>query len=119
MKFLATLAVALALSSAAHAQPWPTKPVRVVVPAPAGSSLDVIVRTLGEHLAAQWKQPVVVDNKPGAGGMLGMDVAAKAAPDGHTLTIGFNGPVAFAPYSRSTRAAWTQTNGSDESSLSA
>jgi tripartite-type tricarboxylate transporter receptor subunit TctC len=98
MKFAVPLALALALSAAAHAQPWPTKPVRVVVPAPAGSSLDVIVRTLGDHLAAQWKQPVVVDNKAGAGGMLGMDVAAKAAPDGHTLAIGFNGPVAFGPY---------------------
>ncbi len=76
---------------------WPNRPVRIVVPAPAGSSLDIIVRTLSEKLAAGWGQPVVVENKPGAGGMLGMDVAAKAT-DGHTLAIGFNGPVAFAPF---------------------
>jgi tripartite-type tricarboxylate transporter receptor subunit TctC len=72
--------------------------VRVVVPAPAGSSLDIIVRTLGERLKDRWKQPLIVENKPGAGGMLGMDAVAKAAPDGYTLGIGFNGPVAFAPY---------------------
>ena len=87
--------LALALPAAAQSS-WPAKPVRVVVPAPAGSSLDLIVRSMSEKLAGRWGQPVVVENKPGAGGMLGMDVAAKAT-DGHTLAIGFNGPVAFAP----------------------
>jgi tripartite-type tricarboxylate transporter receptor subunit TctC len=76
---------------------WPTKAVRIVVPAPAGSSLDLIVRSMSDKLGARWGQPVLVENKPGAGGMLGMDVAAKAS-DGHTLAIGFNGPVAFAPF---------------------
>jgi tripartite-type tricarboxylate transporter receptor subunit TctC len=80
------------------AQSWPTKPVRIVVPAPAGSSLDVIVRTLGEDLKTRWGQPLVVENKAGAGGQLGMDVVAKAAPDGYTLGIGFNGPIAFGPH---------------------
>ena len=98
MKKLAALALACTLAGAASAQSWPTKPVRIVVPAPAGSSLDIIARTLGENLTQTWKQPIVVDNKAGAGGMLGMDVAAKAAPDGYTLAIGFNGPVAFGPY---------------------
>ena len=95
---LFTLPFAAGLSTAALAQAWPVKPVRVLVPAPAGSSLDVIVRTLGDKLKDRWGQPLVVDNKPGAGGMLGMDVVAKAPPDGHTLGIGFNGPVAFGPY---------------------
>jgi tripartite-type tricarboxylate transporter receptor subunit TctC len=98
MKSLAAAALACALSTGAMAQSWPTKPVRVVVPAPAGSSLDIIVRTLGDKLKDRWKQPVVVDNKPGAGGMLGMDAVAKAPPDGHTLGIGFNGPIAFGPF---------------------
>lgn len=98
MKKLTSLILALALSTAASAQTWPDKPVRVVVPAPAGSSLDVIVRALGDKLKDRWKQPVVVENKAGAGGMLGMDVVAKAAPNGHTLGIGFNGPIAFGPY---------------------
>jgi tripartite-type tricarboxylate transporter receptor subunit TctC len=105
IKHLATalLATATALSAlSAQAQTsgaavWPDKPVRIVVPAPAGSSLDVIVRTLGDKLKDVWKQPIVVENKAGAGGMLGMDVVAKAAPDGYTLGIGFNGPIAFGP----------------------
>ena len=88
----------MTLCASAAAQAWPDKPVRVLVPAPAGSSLDIIVRGLSDKLKDRWKQSVVVDNKPGAGGMLGMDVVAKAAPDGYTLGIGFNGPVAFGPY---------------------
>jgi tripartite-type tricarboxylate transporter receptor subunit TctC len=94
----AALATALALPLPAQAQSWPTKPVRVVVPAPAGSSLDIIARLLADKLKDRWGQPVVVENKPGAGGMLGVDVAAKAPPDGHVLAVGFNGPIAFAPF---------------------
>jgi tripartite-type tricarboxylate transporter receptor subunit TctC len=86
------------LALPAAAQSWPDKPVRIIVPAPAGSSLDVIVRSMGESLKARWGQPLVVDNKPGAGGNIGMDAVAKAAPDGYTLGIGFNGPIAFAPF---------------------
>ncbi|HET7866340.1 MAG TPA: tripartite tricarboxylate transporter substrate binding protein [Burkholderiaceae bacterium] len=98
MKRLALFLAASCLAAGAMAQPWPAKPVRVLVPAPAGSSLDIIVRTLGDKLHQRWGQPLVVDNKPGAGGMLGMDVVAKAPPDGYTLGIGFNGPVAFGPH---------------------
>ncbi len=93
------LAAPLALSPlVAAAQPWPTQPVKIVVPAPAGSSLDIIVRLMGDKLKDRWGQPVVVENKPGAGGMLGTDVAAKAAPDGHTMVLAFNGPISFAPF---------------------
>ena len=100
MKTLAALSLVCAMLPTApvQAQTWPDKPVRVVVPAPAGSSLDIIVRTLGDKLKDRWKQPLVVDNKPGAGGMLGMDAVAKAPPDGYTLGIGFNGPIAFGPF---------------------
>ena len=94
---LAALAAA-AIPTVSWAQAWPTKPVRVVVPAPAGSSLDVIVRGMGESLKARWGQPLVVENKAGAGGTIGMDAVAKAAPDGYTLGIGFNGPIAFGPF---------------------
>jgi tripartite-type tricarboxylate transporter receptor subunit TctC len=94
---LLTLAAA-ALAVPAWAQsPWPSRPVKIVVPTGPGSSLDLIVRSMSDKLAARWGQPVVVENKPGAGGMLGLDVVAKAT-DGHTLAIGFNGPVAFAPF---------------------
>ena len=94
---LIAAALAALVTGAAHGQAWPSRAARIVVPAPAGSSLDLIVRSMSEKLAARWGQPVVVDNKPGAGGMLGMDAAAKAS-DGHTFAIGFNGPVAFAPF---------------------
>lgn len=77
---------------------WPTKPVRIVVPAPAGSSLDIVARMLAERFKDDWSQPVVVENRPGAGGMIGVDIAAKAAPDGHTIVLGFPGPTAFAPF---------------------
>ena len=98
MKRFITFALAIGLGAAVAAQDWPVRPVRMVVPAPAGSSLDIIVRTLGEGLKARWGQPLVVDNKSGAGGLLGMDTVAKASPDGYTLGIGFNGPIAFGPY---------------------
>ncbi len=81
----------------AAAQAWPAKPVKIVVPTGPGSSLDLIVRAMSDKLAARWGEPVVVENRPGAGGMLGVDVAAKAS-DGHTLVIGFNGPIAFGPF---------------------
>jgi tripartite-type tricarboxylate transporter receptor subunit TctC len=98
VKPLATLFLASMLTTGAMAQDWPTKPVRVMVPCPAGCSLDIIVRTMSDKLTERWKQPIVVDNKAGGGGMIGMDAVAKAAPDGHTLGLGFNGPIAFGPY---------------------
>ena len=58
----------------------------------------MVARTLSEKLWPLWKHPVVVENKPGAGGLIGVDAVAKAAPDGHVLALGFNGPLAFAPY---------------------
>jgi tripartite-type tricarboxylate transporter receptor subunit TctC len=95
---LLTLTLACAATPLLAQSPaWPSQPVRIVVPTGPGSSLDLIVRLLGDKLAARWGQPVVVENKPGAGGMLGLDIAAKAT-DGHTLAIGFNGPVANAPF---------------------
>jgi tripartite-type tricarboxylate transporter receptor subunit TctC len=94
------LALAALLACAApwvQAQSWPKQAVKIVVPAPAGSSLDLIVRAMSDKLGTRWGQAVVVENKPGAGGMLGLDVAAKAT-DGHTFAIAFNGPMAFAPF---------------------
>jgi tripartite-type tricarboxylate transporter receptor subunit TctC len=96
--YLSALAAVGALVPSAYAQPtWPTQPVKIVVPTGPGSSLDLIVRAMSDKLAARWGQPVVIDNKAGAGGMLGMDLVAKAT-DGHTIGIGFNGPLAYAPF---------------------
>jgi tripartite-type tricarboxylate transporter receptor subunit TctC len=94
----AALSTALGIALPAAAQgAWPSRPVKIVVPTGPGSSLDLIVRAMSEKLAARWGQPVVIENKPGAGGILGMDAVAKAT-DGHTLGIGFNGPLAYAPF---------------------
>jgi tripartite-type tricarboxylate transporter receptor subunit TctC len=71
--------------------------MRLIVPATAGSSLDIVARLLADRLKERWGQPLVVDNRPGAGGVLGTDLAAKSAPDGHTLLLSFNGPIAYAP----------------------
>jgi tripartite-type tricarboxylate transporter receptor subunit TctC len=74
-------------ASAAMAQAWPAKPIRLVVPFPAGGGTDIIARELGNKLNAQGYS-IVVENKPGSGGNLGVDAVAKAAPDGYTLVLG-------------------------------
>ena len=66
--------------------------------APAGSSLDVIARTIGDRLRNRLAQPVVVDNRPAAGGTVAADIVAKSPPDGYTMVISFNGPLAFGPH---------------------
>lgn len=72
-------------SSSAMAQAWPHKPVRMIVPVGAGSAPDVIARIVGDKLAAAWGQGVVVDNRPGAGGIPGMSTLARSVPDGYTI----------------------------------
>ena len=84
---LAALALA-SVAGAAHAQAWPSKPVSLVVPFPAGGSTDVLARALAERLSPAIGQPVIVENKPGAGATIGADYVAKAKADGHTLLIG-------------------------------
>jgi tripartite-type tricarboxylate transporter receptor subunit TctC len=70
------------------AQAYPSKPIRLVVPFPPGGSLDVVARAIGQKLTAAWGQPVVIDNRPGAGGNIGADLVAKSAPDGYTILEG-------------------------------
>jgi tripartite-type tricarboxylate transporter receptor subunit TctC len=72
----------------AGAQAYPTKPIRLVVPFPPGGSLDVVARAIGQKLTEAWGQPVVIDNRPGAGGNIGADLVAKSAPDGYTILEG-------------------------------
>ena len=92
----AALAVLLLFfAAAAHAQ-WPTKPVRFVVPFPAGGSTDVVGRLIAEHLRQGLGQSFVIDNRAGAGGTTGSDAVAKAAPDGYTMLIGTSSTHAIA-----------------------
>jgi tripartite-type tricarboxylate transporter receptor subunit TctC len=94
----APLAAAVGLGAPpALAQAWPEKAVRIFVPAPAGSSLDVLARTIGEKLKDKHGATVIVENKPAAGGTVATADVAKSAPDGHTLLLGFNGPLATGP----------------------
>jgi tripartite-type tricarboxylate transporter receptor subunit TctC len=88
-------ALLLAFPLAALAQAYPSKPVRVVVPYPAGSTPDIIGRTLAERLQATFGQPFLVENRSGAGGNIGAEAVARAAGDPHVLLIGGNGPVAI------------------------
>jgi tripartite-type tricarboxylate transporter receptor subunit TctC len=70
------------------AQTYPARPMRIVVPFPAGGIADLFARVIGQKFNEAWGQPVVVDNRPGAGGNIGAEVVARAAPDGYTLVMG-------------------------------
>ena len=75
------------LLSLAHAQPYPAKPIRIIVPYAPGGTSDILARQIGPKLTEVWHQPVVVENKPGANGNVGADFVAKSAPDGYTLLL--------------------------------
>ena len=95
-RILAALALALA-AAGTPAQPYPSKPIRVVVPNPAGGFYDLIARTVGLKVGEGLGQPMVVENRVGAGGSLGTEFTAKAPPDGYTIMVGGIGPHGIAP----------------------
>ncbi len=80
------------MQGAALAQTYPSKPVKLIVTYPAGGSSDLMARLLGRKLSELWSQPVIIDNRPGAAGSIGMDFAAKQPPDGYSFVIGNVGP---------------------------
>src|SRR5436309_6392833 len=86
-RFTGFLLVAILWTPIAFGQGYPNKPVHAVVPFTAGSATDILARTFGQKLSEMWSQPVVVDNRPGAGGTIGAAVVAKSAPDGYTLLV--------------------------------
>lgn len=87
----------IAALSAATAQTYPTKPVRIVVPFPAGGTSDILTRLIGTKLNESWKQQVLADNRPGANGNIGADMVARSAPDGHTLVLMDVGNLSISP----------------------
>lgn len=96
---VATLGSASTFESA-HAQDardYPSKPIRMIVPFPPAGSSDIIARVMGQKLTEAWGQPVLVDSRPGAGGSLGTDVAARTAPDGYTVLVGNAAPISTNP----------------------
>jgi tripartite-type tricarboxylate transporter receptor subunit TctC len=97
-RFLAALCACAALfAGASHAQPYPSRPVKIIVGFPAGQATDVLARLVAEQLQKEYKQAFVVDNRPGAGGTTAVAAGAKAAPDGYTLIMTSAGPHSIAP----------------------
>jgi tripartite-type tricarboxylate transporter receptor subunit TctC len=96
--FAASLALCWAVAGGVIAQTWPDRPLKLVVAAPAGSSIDVLARIIGDRLKDRLGQPIVVDNRPAAGGTAATDFVAKSPPDGYTMVMSFNGPLAFGPH---------------------
>ena len=88
--------VLLFLATSAHAQ-YPAKAVRLVIPFPPGGATDIVGRVVGQKLSERWGQPVVVENRPGAGGTIGSDLVAKSAPDGYTLLVATTSTHAVGP----------------------
>jgi tripartite-type tricarboxylate transporter receptor subunit TctC len=96
-KILAALALALALSPSAFGQTYPSKPIRIICPFPAGGAVDIASRAIADALTKTMGQSVIVENRAGAGGNLGAEIAAKSAPDGYTLFMTTSGIQAINP----------------------
>jgi tripartite-type tricarboxylate transporter receptor subunit TctC len=97
IRILSIAALVLAGSGAALAQSYPTHPIKMIVPWPPGQATDVAARMVSEKLAPVLGQPVVVDNRPGAGGVVGCEAASKSPADGYTLVAGSSGPISISP----------------------
>ena len=111
-KLLCGALLSLAAVTPLHAQTqdYPTKPIKLIVPVPPGGAADVMARMIAEHLHKKWGQPVVVENKPGAGSTLGIDALAKSPPDGYTIGLGNIAANAINPAVRPERFPYQPVN---------
>jgi tripartite-type tricarboxylate transporter receptor subunit TctC len=98
MKIPFCIAALALVTATAHAQPWPNKPIRVITPVPAGGTPDVVARMVTPGLSALLGQQLVVDNRGGAGGLIGAELAARATPDGYTLFFSSPGSLTILPH---------------------
>lgn len=98
----ASVAASAAVHAAATPEAYPTKPIRMVLPGPPGGGADLLARILSQKLTGALGRTIIIDNRPGAGGLLGMDIAAKASADGYTIVMGNSGPNAVIPVMRPT-----------------
>ena len=88
----------LATAFSVRAQPYPSKPIKIIIPFPPGNTTDIMTRLIGPKIAERLGQQIVVENRPGASGMLGLDLVAKSAPDGYTLAAGQGGNMVVLPH---------------------
>ena len=95
---LPMLAIALAMAPTLHAQQYPSKPIRIIIPFPPGDALDTMSRLIAPKLTERLGQTIVVDNRAGAAGQLGLELAAHALPDGYTLVGGQGGNLVVQPH---------------------
>src|SRR6266571_537838 len=98
LRVVVLAAFALGFAAPAFAQSWPSKPIKIIVPFPPGNTTDIMARLIGPKITERLGQPVLVENRPGASGMLGLDFVAKAAPDGYTIAAGQGGNLVVLPH---------------------
>jgi tripartite-type tricarboxylate transporter receptor subunit TctC len=95
---LSMLAALVALPAAAQTGDYPNRPVRIIVPQTAGGAVDIVARAIAQNLSESWGQQVIIDNRPGANGIIGMEAVARAKPDGYTLGAPFTSVLAINPF---------------------
>src|SRR5687768_5477119 len=95
---IGTAVAAVLLYSAAAAQPYPSRPVRIIVPQAAGGGVDIMARSVAQKLTETWGQQVIVDNRPGANGIIGIEPVVKSKPDGYTLSAAFTSVLTINPH---------------------
>ncbi|MEP9378684.1 tripartite tricarboxylate transporter substrate binding protein [Aquabacter sp. CN5-332] len=97
-RVLVLVACLVTSAGAFAATDYPTRPIRIIVTYTPGGASDIIARLVGDELSKAWNQPVIIDNRPGAGGALGLEAAARSAPDGYTLVVGVSGTLVIGPH---------------------